>query len=337
MPVSAFVCGCAGLSLTPWETRFLREAQPWGLILFKRNVENPAQLRELTASFRQAVGRNDAPVFVDQEGGRVQRLGPPHWPVYPAAASFLETTPDVEAAAKLVGLTARLMAKDLLDVGINVDCLPVLDVTYSSSHKVIGNRAYGSDPATVARLGRAAADGMLAAGVLPVMKHLPGHGRALADSHLELPVVDAPLSELEASDFAPFIANSDLPIGMSAHVVYPMLDPDRPATISPKIIGEIIRKRIGFDGLLLSDDLSMQALSGTLAERAEAALKAGIDVVLHCNGNPEEMETVASTAPPLAGRALERAEAALTRLRPPVDFDPVEARAHLNSALAMAG
>jgi beta-N-acetylhexosaminidase len=229
------------------------------------------------------------------------------------------------------------MANDLLAVGINVDCLPVLDVTYSNSHKVIGNRAYGSDPATVARLGRAAADGMLAAGVLPVMKHLPGHGRALADSHLELPVVDAPLSELEASDFAPFIANSDLPIGMSAHVVYPTLDPDRPATISPKIIGEIIRKKIGFHGLLLSDDLSMQALSGTLAERAEAALKAGIDVVLHCNGNPDEMETVAATAPPLAGRALERAEAALARLCQPADFDPVEARAHLNSALAMAG
>jgi beta-N-acetylhexosaminidase len=229
------------------------------------------------------------------------------------------------------------MARDLLDVGINVDCVPVLDVTYSSSHKVIGNRSYGSDPALVARLGRAAADGMLAAGVLPVMKHLPGHGRALADSHLELPVVDAPLAELEASDFSPFVANADLPIGMSAHVVYPALDPDRPATISPKIIGEIIRKKIGFDGLLLSDDLSMQALSGTLAERAEAALKAGIDVVLHCNGNGDEMETIAASAPPLAGRALERAEAALARLRPAGDFDPVEARASLNSALAMAG
>jgi beta-N-acetylhexosaminidase len=337
MSVSAFVCGCAGLSLTAWERRFLREAQPWGLILFKRNVENPAQVRELTASFREAVGRNDAPVFVDQEGGRVQRLGPPHWPAYPSAASYLEATAEVEAAAKLVGLTARLMAKDLLDVGINVDCVPVLDVTYSSSHKVIGNRSYGSDPALVARLGRAAADGMLAAGVLPVMKHLPGHGRALADSHLELPVVDAPLAELEASDFSPFVANADLPIGMSAHVVYPALDPDRPATISPKIIEEIIRKKIGFDGLLLSDDLSMQALSGTLAERAEAALKAGIDVVLHCNGNADEMETIAASAPPLAGRALERAEAALARLRPAGDFDPVEARASLNSALAMAG
>jgi beta-N-acetylhexosaminidase len=337
MPASAFVCGCAGLSITPWERRFFREAQPWGLILFKRNVDYPAQLLELTAAFREAVGRSDAPVLVDQEGGRVQRLGPPNWPAYPAASSFLATTPDLEAAAKLVALAAQLMAKDLLAVGINVDCLPVLDVTYSNSHKVIGNRSYGNDPHAVACLGRAAADGLLAAGVLPVMKHLPGHGRALADSHLEPPVVDASLTELEASDFAPFIANADLPIGMSAHVVYPALDPERPATISPLIISEIIRNKIGFGGLLLSDDLSMQALSGTLAERAAAALHAGIDVVLHCNGNADEMETVAASVPPLAGGALERAEAALAWLRPQAEFDPVDARMRLNSALAMAG
>jgi beta-N-acetylhexosaminidase len=327
-----------GLSLTAWERGFFREAQPWGLILFKRNVDHPAQLLELTSAFREAVGRVDAPVFVDQEGGRVQRLGPPHWPAYPAAASYLEAVPEPDAAAKLVRLTAQLMAKDLLAVGINVDCLPVFDVTNSNSHKVIGNRSYGPDPAVVARLGRAAADGLLAAGVLPVMKHLPGHGRALADSHLELPVVDVSRAELEAFDFAPFIANADLPIGMSAHVVYPAVDPDRPGTISPVVIAEIIRKRIGFDGLLLSDDLSMQALSGTLRERTEAALKAGIDVVLHCNGNPDEMPEVAAVTPPLAGRALQRADAALARLRPPAaDFDPVEAQAHLNSALAMAG
>jgi beta-N-acetylhexosaminidase len=336
MPVSAFVCGCAGLSLTAWEQGFFREAQPWGLILFKRNVDNPAQISELTASFREAIGREEAPVFVDQEGGRVQRLSPPHWPAYPAAASYLEVAPDLEAAAKLVGLTAQLMAKDLLAVGINVDCLPVLDVAYPNSHKVIGNRAYGSDPALVARLGRAAADGLLAAGVLPVMKHLPGHGRALADSHLELPVVGALRAELEASDFAPFIANADLPIGMSAHVVYSALDPERPATVSPKIIREVIRQQIGFDGLLLSDDLSMQALAGTLRERAVAALQAGIDVVLHCNGSSEEMQEVAGAAPPLEGRARERAEAALARLRPPAEFDSVDAQARLNSALAMA-
>ncbi|MBV8851206.1 MAG: beta-N-acetylhexosaminidase [Methylobacteriaceae bacterium] len=336
MPVSAFICGCAGPSLTPWERRFFREAQPWGLILFKRNVDNPAQLAELTASFREAVGRN-APVLIDQEGGRVQRLGPPHWPVYPSAASYLGMAGEVEAAARLVHLTAQLMASDLLAAGINVDCLPVLDVTYADSHRVIGDRAYGSDPAAIARLGRAAADGLLAAGVLPVMKHLPGHGRALADSHLELPVVDVSLAELEASDFAPFIANADLPIGMSAHVVYPALDPDHPGTTSAIVIQEIVRKRIGFDGLLLSDDLSMQALSGTLRDRAEAAFKAGIDIVLHCNGNPDEMQEVAGVTPPLQGRALERAAAALARLRPPVaDFDPVDARTRLNSALAMA-
>ena len=336
MPVSAFICGCAGPSLSAWERRFFREAQPWGLILFKRNVEDPAQLTALTSSFREAVGRRDAPVLVDQEGGRVQRLGPPHWPVYPSAASYLAAG-SVEGAAKVVRLTAQLMAHDLLAVGINVDCLPVLDITYSDSHRVIGDRSYGSDPAAIAHLGRAAADGLLAAGVLPVMKHLPGHGRARCDSHLELPVVDAALNDLEAADFAPFIANADLPIGMSAHVVYPALDAERPATISPIIIAEIIRKRIGFEGLLVSDDLSMQALSGTLSERAEAALSAGIDVVLHCNGEPDGMWEVAGVTPPLAGRALERAEAALARLRPPAaDFDPVDARARLNSALAMA-
>ena len=337
MPVSAFVCGCAGPSLTPWERRFLREAQPWGLILFKRNVDNPEQLTDLTESFREAVGRGDAPVLIDQEGGRVQRLGPPHWPAYPSAASYLSTAGEVELAAKLVRLTAQLMASDLLAVGININCLPVLDVTYPDSHRVIGDRAYGSDPAAIAQLGRAAADGLLAAGVLPVMKHMPGHGRALADSHLELPVVDVSVAELEASDFAPFIANADLPIGMSAHVVYPALDPEHPATTSPVVIQEVIRKRIGFDGLLLSDDLSMQALSGTLRQRAEAALEAGVDIVLHCNGNPDEMQEIAASIPPLRGPAEQRALAALARLVPPAaDFDPVDARARLNSALAMA-
>jgi beta-N-acetylhexosaminidase len=337
MPVSAFICGCAGLSLTAWERRFLREAQPWGLILFKRNVDHPAQLADLTASFRDAVSRADAPVLIDQEGGRVQRLGPPHWPVYPSAASYLKGGGSLEGAAKLVRLTAQLMATDLVAVGINVDCLPVLDVTYADSHRVIGDRAYGSDPAAIARLGRAAADGLLSAGVLPVIKHLPGHGRALADSHLEVPVVTASRAELEGSDFLPFMANADLPIGMSAHVIYPVLDPERPATTSPVVIQKIIRGRIGFDGLLLSDDLSMQALSGTLRERAEAALVAGIDVVLHCNGNPDEMQEVGAASPPLTGRGLARAEAALARLtRPVADFDPVDARERLNSALAMA-
>jgi beta-N-acetylhexosaminidase len=337
MPASAFICGCAGLSLTAWERRFFREAQPWGLILFKRNVDNPAQLAELTASFRDAVSRADAPVLIDQEGGRVQRLGPPHWPVYPSAASYLATAGNLEGAAKLVRLTAQLIASDLLAAGVNVDCLPVLDVTYADSHRVIGDRSFGSDPAAVARLGRAAAHGLLSAGVLPVMKHLPGHGRALADSHFELPVVSASRAELEASDFAPFIANTDLPIGMSAHVIYSALDPERPGTTSPIVVQEIIRRRIGFDGLLLSDDLSMQALSGTLRERAEAALAAGMDIVLHCNGNPDEMREVAGVSPPLTGRALARAEAALAMVSPAMaDFDPVDARAHLNSALARA-
>ncbi|GAC1558023.1 MAG: beta-N-acetylhexosaminidase [Beijerinckiaceae bacterium] len=337
MTISAFICGCAGLDFTAWEQDFLRDAQPWGLIVFKRNVENPAQLARLTASFRNIVGRSDAPVFVDQEGGRVQRLGPPHWPAYPAAANFLAAGQGLDEAAELVELAARLIARDLRLVGISADCLPVLDVREAGTHQVIGNRAYSDDPATVARLGRAAADGLLACGVLPVMKHMPGHGRTRADTHFELPFVDASLAELESSDFVPFRANADLPIGMSAHLVYRALDPDRPGTTSPVIIDEIIRQKLGFDGLLMTDDLSMQALAGTLAERAEAAFRAGIDVALHSNGDPAEMQEVASAAPVLAGPAFARAQSALAWLREPdTDFDPVDARRRLQSALAVA-
>jgi beta-N-acetylhexosaminidase len=335
--ISAFICGCASLDFTAWEEDFFRDAQPLGLIIFKRNVANPAQLARLTASFRNIVGRSDAPIFVDQEGGRVQRLGPPHWPAYPAAASFLAAGQGLEEAAELVELAARLMATDLRAVGINADCLPVLDVREAGTHQVIGDRAYSDDPAAVARLGRAAADGLLAGGVLPVMKHMPGHGRTRADTHFELPFVDASLVELEASDFVPFRANADLPIGMSAHLVYRALDPDRPGTTSPLIIGEIIRQKLGFEGLLMSDDLSMQALAGTLAERAEAAFRAGIDLALHCNGDPGEMQEVASAAPALAGRALARAQSALAWLREPdTAFDLVDARMRIQSALAVA-
>ena len=332
----AFVCGCAGLELDDPELAFLRRWRPWGLILFHRNIADRAQVAALTRAFREAVGRPDAPVLVDQEGGRVQRLKPPHWPAYPAAATYVAATANPAEQASLAGLAGRLIAHDLAEVGITIDCLPVLDVPAPDSHAIIGDRAYGRDAETVTRLGRAAADGLLAGGVLPVIKHMPGHGRALADSHLELPRVEASLAELEAHDFAPFRANADLPVAMTAHVVFTALDASQPATLSPRVVGETIRGSIGFEGLLLSDDLSMKALSGTYAERTQRLFAAGVDIALHCNGNREEAQEVASASPTLAGEALGRAQRALARIAPgpPPGFDPVDARARLEAGLA---
>ncbi len=328
----AFVCGCRGTALDPDERRFLREAAPLGVILFKRNIADPAQVLALTNDIRDALGRN-AMVLVDQEGGRVQRLGPPHWRRYPPAARFaaVET---LEERAAVIRLSARLMAHDLLSLGIDVDCLPVLDVPVEGSHDVIGDRAYARDPATVATLGRAAAEGMLDGGVLPVMKHVPGHGRAEADSHLALPTVEASLDELRRSDFEPFRRNRDLPAAMTAHVVYRALDPERPATISAKVIGEVVRGEIGFDGLLFSDDLSMKALPGTFREKAEALFAAGVDVALHCNGDMEEAQEVAAVSPLLAGAAARRVARARAAVRAPQNFDPVDAAAELDRRLA---
>lgn len=337
MSVRAMICGCSGYELTPDETAFIREAQPWGLILFRRNVLTPLQVAALTASFRDLVGRAEAPVLVDQEGGRVQRLGPPHWRKYPAGAAFERMIGATPAHREyLVWAAARLMAEDLRVIGVNVDCLPVLDVPVEGGHDVIGDRAYSRDPALVARLGAAAARGLIDGGVMPVMKHIPGHGRAGADSHLELPVVTASRAELEASDFAPFRACAGLPAAMTAHVVYTALDPDRPATTSPVVIQEIVRGLIGFDGLLMSDDLSMKALSGTFRDKAEALTAAGVDMALHCNGDLAEAAGVAEGAPLLAGDALRRAEAALACLQvKSEDFDPVDALAQIETGLAM--
>lgn len=335
----AFICGCAGLDLSADERRFIAAARPWGLILFRRNIGDPTQVARLTRTFRDIVGRADAPVLVDQEGGRVQRLGPPHWPKYPAAAAFDRLADlDVEQKTQLAWLSSRLMAADLHAVGISIDCLPVLDVPAAGGHAIIGDRAYCSDPQRIARLGRAAAEGLLAGAVLPVMKHLPGHGRATADSHLELPRVDADKESLETVDFVPFRALADLPVAMTAHVVYTALDPHRPATTSPEVVAGVIRIEIGFDGLLLSDDLSMRALTGSLGERAGAAFSAGVDVALHCNGDLAEAQAVAAAAPLLGGKSLARAAAALARIaRDPEPFDPVDARAALQSALAGTG
>jgi beta-N-acetylhexosaminidase len=337
MSVRAMICGCSGLELTADEEAFIREAQPWGLILFKRNILTPQQVASLTARFREILGRAAAPVLVDQEGGRVQRLAPPHWRKYPAGAAFEQMAGATDSQReRLAYLGARLIAEDLRALGVTVDCLPVLDVPVEGGHNVIGDRAYSRDPDTVASLGGAAARGLMAGGVLPVMKHIPGHGRAGADSHLELPVVAASRAELEASDFAPFRACAGLPAAMTAHVVYTALDPDRPATTSPVVIRDIVRGLIGFDGLLMSDDLSMKALTGTFREKAEALTAAGVDMALHCNGDLSEAGGVAEGTPMLAGDALRRAEAALAAIAgSQEDFDPVDAWAQLETGLAM--
>ncbi|MDB5595290.1 MAG: bglX [Hyphomicrobiales bacterium] len=338
MNMRAFICGCTGLEFSDDERRFLAESRPWGLILFKRNIDHPAQVAALTGDFREIVGRANAPVLVDQEGGRVQRLAAPHWPAYAAAARFERMNASPERKTELVRLSAQLMGQDLRACGIDVDCLPVLDVPAPGGHSVIGDRAYAADPEMVARLGGAAAEGLMLAGVLPVMKHVPGHGRAGADSHHELPRVEASLAELERADFVPFRALAHLPMAMTAHVVYAALDPDRPATTSRKVVQEIIRGAIGFDGLLMSDDLSMKALSGSFTERCDALFSAGVDMALHCNGTLSEARQVAAAAPVLAGKARDRAEAALARIAAPSGLTvPVDARAELESALAMTG
>ncbi len=326
----AFVCGCAGATLAPEERAFIRDARPWGLILFKRNVVDRDQLRALTSSFRDCLGRADAPALIDQEGGRVQRMGPPHWPAYPAAARFEKASEPARAA----WLAARLIAHDLREVGITVDCAPVLDVADARTHAAIGARAYSAAPERVTALGRAVCDGLIAGAVLPVVKHIPGHGRAGADSHLELPVVSARRAELAARDFVPFAALSDAPMAMSAHVVFSAIDPDSPATTSPIVVREIMRGAIGFDGLILSDDLSMKALSGPLATRARAVFGAGLDIALHCNGDLIEARAVAEASPELAGPSRRRAEAALRRIAGgPQSFDVAAARAELAAML----
>ena len=306
----------------------MRANAPWGLILFKRNIETPAQVAALVGEFRSILSRPDAPVLIDQEGGRVQRLGPPHWPAYPPGAAFGRLYGRDHglglAAARLGG---RLIAADLAALGISVDCLPVADLPVPGSDAVIGDRAYGDTPAKVAALAGAAAQGLAEGGVLPVLKHLPGHGRATADSHLRLPVVGTDRATLETTDFAAFRPLSGLPMGMTAHVVFTSLDRELPATTSATIISQVIRGFIGFDGLLMSDDLSMGALAGSLAERTRAALRAGCDMALHCNGDLAEMDAVAGAAGELAGAAARRAEAALAARHAPKPLDLAAARA----------
>ncbi len=332
----AFICGCASLALSAEEQDFLRESDPWGLILFRRNVGDRDQLRDLTEKFRECVGRADAPVLVDQEGGRVQRLAPPRWPAYPAVG-LLEKNFEASRAEAAARIIARLIAHDLREAGITVDCAPVLDVAEPETHDFIAARVFSRRPERVVAMGRAFADGLLAGGVAPVIKHMPGHGRARADSHHELPVVRASREELRR-DFAPFAKLKDLPMAMSAHVVYSAIDPARPATTSPIVVEDVMRGEIGFSGLIMSDDVSMKALGGRYEERAEAIIAAGLDIVLHCNGDLDQARAVASATPALSGPALLRAEAALAAIAPPKDFDLEAAKAEfaaINSALGV--
>ena len=331
---SAAILGCAGTTLTADEVAFFKDVKPWGFILFKRNIADPAQVRALTAALRDTVGRDDAPILIDQEGGRVARLQPPHWRIYPPGRAYGSLVAnDPLTAREITRLGSRLIAHDLLSLGINVDCVPVLDVPDPKGHEIIGDRAYGDTPEQVATLGRAAAEGLLAGGVLPIIKHIPGHGRAMADSHLELPVVKAKLAELDARDFAPFRVLSDMPMAMTAHVVYTAIDRKNPATTSKKAIKQVIRGSIGFDGLLMSDDLSMKALSGDFKQRAKDSLSAGCDVVLHCNGDMAEVKAVMSGVGKLSKEARRRAQAVMGRLvKVPEPFDVAEARARFDAA-----
>jgi beta-N-acetylhexosaminidase len=337
MPARAFITGLAGTAITPEERAFFAEARPWGLILFKRNIETADQVAALTASFRDIVGAAEAPILIDQEGGRVQRMGPPQWPSYPPGAAYgrlYDRDPGKGLAAARLG--ARLIAEDLIKVGITVDCLPLADVPFRGADAVIGDRAYGDTPEKVSALAGAAAAGLADGGVLPVLKHIPGHGRATADSHAALPVVDASRAELEASDFAAFRPLVGLPMAMTAHVVFSAIDPVSPATTSAKMIANVIRDGIGFRGLLMSDDISMGALSGSLRERTRAALAAGCDVALHCNGKLDEMREVAAESPILAGEAARRAKAALAARHAPDVIDIAAARDQFAALMAEA-
>ncbi len=326
MSSRAFITGVSGPELTAAEREFITAERPWGFILFKRNIETPAQVILLVRELRAAIGNPDAPVLIDQEGGRVQRLGPPNWPVYPPGAAF-GVLYDIDRAAGVTAarLSARLMAADLVELGVTVDCLPLADVPVAGADAVIGDRAYGTEPDKVAAIARAVTEGLEQGGILPVLKHIPGHGRATADTHFRLPKVDTPKAELERTDFAAFQPLAELPMAMTAHVVFSALDPAQPATTSATIIRQVIRGVIGFQGLLMSDDVSMNALA------------AGCDMVLHCNGKLDEMREVARETPELSGKALERAGRALASRRAPQAFDRLAARAELDALIDRAG
>lgn len=328
MSHTAAIFGPAGVGVTPGERRFFRDADPLGFIVFARNVETPDQLRRLTSDLRATVGRN-APILIDQEGGRVQRMRAPHWREYLPALDQMTRARDPMRAH---WIRNRLIAAELLDVGIDANCAPLADIAEDATHPFLQNRLYGWDVATVIEAARICADAHLAGGVIPVVKHIPGHGRAATDSHLNLPTVHAPRAALDAQDFAPFKALNDIAMGMSAHIVFSDIDPDAPATTSPKMM-QVIRKDIGFDGLLMTDDLSMEALSGTVTQRAAAAIDAGCDIILHCNGDPVEMQSVAAAAGAMSDMAMTRANRALAQRKTPQNVDIARLEAELATLL----
>lgn len=309
----AFMCGLEGLVLTAFETAYLAQTKPWGVILFGRNIDNPGQVRSLTGAVRKALGWH-APILIDQEGGRVQRMKPPHWQRYPAASRYgAMESQQPGAGVEAAHIATLLMADDLLDVGINVNCAPVLDLRVRGGTNAIGDRAYHGDPQTLSKVARAVHDAYLQAGVAPVIKHIPGHGRAVEDSHYALPTITTARATLEATDFVPFKALNDAPFAMTAHLIFQAIDPDHPVTLSPIMI-KLIREHIGFEGALMSDDLGMGALTGPMNERAALAIAAGCDLALHCNGVQSEMEAIWQSVPLLEGVAAKRCASGLARL-----------------------
>ena len=332
----ALIIGLAGERLLADERAFLAELRPAGVILFARNCVSPDQVRRLVADCHAAIGLEPSQtlVLIDQEGGRVRRLRPPHWRELPPAAAYAAIhAVDPARARRLAFLSARLTADDLHDIGVNTNCAPVLDLLFAGAHDIIGNRAYGSEPAAVADLAGAVADGYMAGGVVPVIKHIPGHGRALADSHFELPVVTTARAELVATDFASFRTLAHLPAAMTAHVVYSAIDANLPASTSHIVTQDVIRGHIGFDGLLMSDDLGMKALTGSFRERAEAVIAAGSDLALHCSGDLDEARAAASGSPVLTGAALARFERALAVLARKQPYDRAEAEDGLRQVI----
>jgi beta-N-acetylhexosaminidase len=326
------IFGCEGPTLTAVERDFFRAVDPLGFILFARNCDTPAQIRRLVADLRATVGRGDAPILIDQEGGRVARLRPPHFPAYPAAATIAAL--GGLRAREAAWIAARLIADDLAQLGITIDCAPVLDLPVAGADPIIGDRAWGTTPRLVAENGRAVCDGLMAGAVLPVIKHIPGHGRATVDSHRALPIVEVARAELDSTDFAPFRALRGMPWAMTAHVLYTQIDPDRPATLSPRVIAEVIRAGIGFEGVLLCDDLSMAALGGRIEQRATEALKAGCDLVLHCNGILDEMAAIAAAIGSMSDAAHRRVAAGEARRHAPAAFDRFAAERRLKELLA---
>ena len=338
MRTKAFIAGCTGMELSEAEADFFRKEQPWGFIIFAHNIEDREQVSALTSQMRACVGRDDAPILIDEEGGRVQRLRPPHWLSNPPGQILGKIYQrDASEGKRAAWLLSRLIAHDLLEIGVNVDCLPILDVPVVGVSDAIGDRAYSRDVDVISEIGQSVVDGLMAGGVLPIVKHMPGHGRAICDSHFELPLVTETLEELIVSDFKPFKALNKVAMAMTAHIVFEAIDANNPATTSTKMIDEIIRGTIGFDGLLMSDDISMEALSGDYVERTKSSFAAGCDIVLHCNGKMDEMLQVASATPELKGQALKRAQFALSQLKPADNQDIAALRTEFDNLVSQCG